>query len=255
MSSIFKENYTPQEKPGKSSTQTGTAQAGNTIKCETSKCYKLSSTFTSNSVSKNKLQRHSISHFDRLSLKDTNKQLNSQKIRRNSFLSRSMMTQESHIVYNVSTYGNSWASRYCEEPTVNPRYLPTFMLALKESQGYAWNQDLFASRYVQETGVVYDSDDFANNAESRITRAEEYDDYSQDSEEEEEDDQYQSDVDDDDDVDMDMDFTSADNFSRRRRRSSAYSYSQTHEDGGPRAKVKVINIVLTDEEANNGPFT
>ncbi|AOA60872.1 Hypothetical protein PP7435_CHR1-1192 [Komagataella phaffii CBS 7435] len=58
--------------------------------------------------------------------------------RRRSFLSTSMMSNETHSVYEVS---------YCfNQP-------PTFIMGLQESQGFVWNQDLFASQHQQAKSV------------------------------------------------------------------------------------------------------
>ncbi len=67
---------------------------------------------------------------------------NSPWARKRSLVSESMMSQEKHNVYENYSY----------EPGV-----PCFTMALKVSEGFSWNQDLFVSRYQQGlSGVDYE---------------------------------------------------------------------------------------------------
>lgn len=65
--------------------------------------------------------------------------------RRRSFLSPSMISNEKHTVYELHN-GMGYNT-------------PSFSISLKESQGFSWNQDLFASQYQQQSSAVYDDDD------------------------------------------------------------------------------------------------
>lgn len=62
--------------------------------------------------------------------------------RRRSFLSNKMISNEKHLVYQLDSYGFSDS--------------PTYSLSLRESQGFTWNQDLFASQNQQESSIIYD---------------------------------------------------------------------------------------------------
>jgi len=65
--------------------------------------------------------------------------------RRRSFLSPSMISNEKHTAYELHNgYGFN---------------APAFSISLKESQGFSWNQDLFASQYQQQSSAIYDDDD------------------------------------------------------------------------------------------------
>lgn len=65
--------------------------------------------------------------------------------RRRSFLSRSMIEAESLQCYKLPSYSYGSDS---EEP------IPSYSISLSESQGFLWNQDLFATSYQQaEAGV------------------------------------------------------------------------------------------------------
>lgn len=158
-----------------------------------------------------------------------------------------MVSQESHIVYKLHSHSNIWGD---EGSNARASALPTYMLALKESQGYAWNQDLFASRYTQETGVVFDSDDYRISKDDESESEFEYEDNES------------GDVDyDEDDNSMDYgyyamrDGVRAPTSMRRRRRSSRpYSYTGSREEGAPIEGVKVVNIILTEDEVKKDRF-
>jgi hypothetical protein len=65
--------------------------------------------------------------------------------RRRSFLSKTMIENESLQCYKLSNY-SSFGS--------NDENIPTYSISLSESQGFLWNQDLFATSYQQsEAGV------------------------------------------------------------------------------------------------------
>lgn len=63
--------------------------------------------------------------------------------RRKSFLSASMMSNDKSSIYELSSY--SYDHR-----------VPTFTMSLKESQGFIFNQDLFASQYQQSRVILQD---------------------------------------------------------------------------------------------------
>ena len=66
--------------------------------------------------------------------------------RRRSFLSKTMIENESVQCYKLSTYSANANS-------LNEN-IPSYSISLSESQGFLWNQDLFASSYQQsEAGV------------------------------------------------------------------------------------------------------
>lgn len=65
--------------------------------------------------------------------------------RRRSFLSPSMISNEKHTVYELHS-GIGYNT-------------PSFSISLKESQGFSWNQDLFASQYQQQSNAFYDDDE------------------------------------------------------------------------------------------------
>lgn len=65
--------------------------------------------------------------------------------RRRSFLSRAMLENETLQCYKIPTYSLLGS---------NDENIPTFSISLSESQGFIWNQDLFASKLQQsEAGV------------------------------------------------------------------------------------------------------
>lgn len=139
--------------------------------------------------------------------------------RRRSFLSSSMMSNETHLVYELSS------ARAYGLDTSN---VPTYSISLKESQGFSWNQDLFASQFQQQSGVIYDDGGESAN-ENAI---------------------------DEDDGDEDEDSTGAfaDDYTdimRRRRRFSmgrrAFSHSMSNSEGVMQ-KVKVIDMMVDDDE-------
>lgn len=67
--------------------------------------------------------------------------------RRGSFLSKSMLANESVQCYPLPNY-----RRFSSDG--NDENLPSYSITLSESQGFLWNQDLFASSYQQsEAGV------------------------------------------------------------------------------------------------------
>ena len=75
------------------------------------------------------------------------KSLYSPMTRRGSFLSKSMLANESLQCYRLPNY-----RRFSSDG--NDENLPSYSIALSESQGFLWNQDLFASSYQQsEAGV------------------------------------------------------------------------------------------------------
>lgn len=69
--------------------------------------------------------------------------------RRRSFLSPSMISNEKHTVYDLH-HGGAMSGF---------NNTPSFSISLKESQGFSWNQDLFASQYQQQSSAIYDDDD------------------------------------------------------------------------------------------------
>lgn len=72
--------------------------------------------------------------------------------RRRSFLSRNMIENESLQCYKLSSYSSSY--NYINHNDRNNENIPSFSISLSESQGFIWNQDLFASEYQQsENGL------------------------------------------------------------------------------------------------------
>ncbi|SCU93526.1 LAMI_0E14686g1_1 [Lachancea mirantina] len=61
----------------------------------------------------------------------------------NKLLSRAMMSSETPVVYSMTFNSPSDTSAH-------------YILSSSESQGFHWNQDLFASQYQQMCKVVYD---------------------------------------------------------------------------------------------------
>ncbi|OUM54554.1 hypothetical protein BVG19_g3959 [[Candida] boidinii] len=49
----------------------------------------------------------------------------------------------------TTMHGTRYGSAYSSSSTVSSRPIPTFSVCLNESQGFLWNQDLFASQYQQ----------------------------------------------------------------------------------------------------------
>ncbi|VEU23652.1 DEKNAAC105055 [Brettanomyces naardenensis] len=64
--------------------------------------------------------------------------------RRRSFLSKAMLENDTFQTYELSSYD-------CYSTSYGPTYsrIPSFSINLNESQGFIWNQDLFASSYQQ----------------------------------------------------------------------------------------------------------
>lgn len=76
--------------------------------------------------------------------------------RRRSFLSKNMIENESVQCYKISSYSSQ--TIYNNNSNNNNYHtienIPSFSISLSESQGFLWNQDLFASSYQQsEAGV------------------------------------------------------------------------------------------------------
>lgn len=66
--------------------------------------------------------------------------------RRRSFLSRSMLEAESLQCYKLPSYDSD-----------SEEAIPSFSISLSESQGFIWNQDLFATTYQQAQAGVSNS--------------------------------------------------------------------------------------------------
>jgi hypothetical protein len=122
--------------------------------------------------------------------------------RRRSFLSSSMIKDEKHMVYELHR-GRVYSDT------------PVYSISLRESQGFTWNQDLFASQYQQQSAIVYDDDD--DDEDAIMFDAE----------------------------DDDEDYAS---YSFKRRSVRTYSYSVSNEFSGIN-KVKVLDFAVhTDDE-------
>lgn len=125
-----------------------------------------------------------------------------------------MISNEKHLVYQLDNYGFSNS--------------PTYSLSLRESQGFTWNQDLFASQNQQESGIIYDDLD----EEELKTYNEKYADVFDDEEDEESEDHVMVE-------------------NRRHPRSTrdggrTLSYSATNDNGINKVEVIDINIDEND---------
>ncbi|ODV95340.1 hypothetical protein PACTADRAFT_50074 [Pachysolen tannophilus NRRL Y-2460] len=101
--------------------------------------------------------------------------------RRKSFLSQSMISNDKSSIYELSSssmyyfnsssspssFGSSYSSSQspCESSSTNPlsmtnsthqQRIPSFSMCLRESQGFIFNQDLFASQYQQSRAIMQD---------------------------------------------------------------------------------------------------
>ncbi|ONH71784.1 Protein UGX2 [Pichia kudriavzevii] len=75
--------------------------------------------------------------------------LSSPYTRRSSFLSKAMLENESLQCYKLHSHSSFYSAGDSKHEN-----LPAFSISLSESQGFIWNQDLFASSYQQsEAGV------------------------------------------------------------------------------------------------------
>lgn len=63
--------------------------------------------------------------------------------------SSSATTTTSASKITTTLHGTRYGSAYSSSSTVSSRPIPTFSVCLNESQGFLWNQDLFASQYQQ----------------------------------------------------------------------------------------------------------
>ncbi|CCH41332.1 hypothetical protein BN7_871 [Wickerhamomyces ciferrii] len=94
--------------------------------------------------------------------------------RRRSFLSPSMINNETHQSYELNSSIGSSSFYYQNN-------VPSFSISLKESQGFCWNQDLFASQYQQQSNNVFedseDEDENGNENENQHGEQEDQDDY------------------------------------------------------------------------------
>lgn len=81
-------------------------------------------------------------------------------------LSKSMKSHEVAMVYSVNQ-----EYRYDHECHGPPKIISHYSISSAESQGFTWNQDLFASQYQQAYRVEYDgSNDNNYNFESQNGR-------------------------------------------------------------------------------------
>ncbi|KAG0668521.1 hypothetical protein C6P45_004617 [Maudiozyma exigua] len=91
------------------------------------------------------------------------------KFQRKRCLSRTMLNSEKPIVYSLisdSSYYNEDLNG--NDTGIYPRY-KMFSVTVSQSQGFLWNQDLFASQYQQNHKVEYDSmAQSINNDSSKI---------------------------------------------------------------------------------------
>ncbi|GME83118.1 unnamed protein product [Ambrosiozyma monospora] len=106
---------------------------------------------------------HGLGHHRRRSCFNSS---NSPYARRKSFLSQSMLENDDFQSYEVASYeyyttyggsdSSSASSSFNGSRTVR---LPSFSLNLTQSQGFIWNQDLFASHYQQHKAGLTTSDE------------------------------------------------------------------------------------------------
>lgn len=68
---------------------------------------------------------------------------------REFYLSSSMLESETGIAYEVT---DGYASRFSSKDPTRTQYV----VSITHSQGFDWNQDLFATRYEQMCQVIYD---------------------------------------------------------------------------------------------------
>lgn len=124
--------------------------------------------------------------------------------RRRSFLSSSMIQDEKHLVYELHG-GRGFVDS------------PAYSISLRESQGFTWNQDLFASQYQQQSAIIYDEEN--------------------------------GDDDDDDALVMGDDEEEPDHFQMRRNGMRSFSYSVSNEYSSIN-KVEVLDFAVhSDDEA------
>lgn len=91
--------------------------------------------------------------------------------RRRSFLSTSMIHNENYLVYEISGYDFSFGS--CRLHGINRTggekctcpLIPRYSVSLNESQGFNWNQDLFANQAEQKQGILCYNDTFVDENE------------------------------------------------------------------------------------------
>ncbi|ODV87506.1 hypothetical protein CANARDRAFT_6037 [[Candida] arabinofermentans NRRL YB-2248] len=96
--------------------------------------------------------------------------------RRKSFLSRSMLENDNFQTYEVSSYDFpistsnptstlSTSSTFSSARTTLRTRIPSFSINLTQSQGFIWNQDLFASSY-QQVRAGLNPDEFLQGSKS-----------------------------------------------------------------------------------------
>ncbi|QPG73053.1 hypothetical protein FOA43_000357 [Brettanomyces nanus] len=69
--------------------------------------------------------------------------------RRRSFLSKSMLENDNFQTYELSYYATLSPASSSPSGSLRMARIPSFSINLTESQGFIWNQDLFASSYQQ----------------------------------------------------------------------------------------------------------
>lgn len=178
--------------------------------------------------------RHSFSNFGNIETKDAgvshrarfNRRVSSFTsssspwARRRSFLSSTMISDEKHLVYELHS------GRFFND-------VPMYSISLKESQGFTWNQDLFASQYQQQSAVLYDTEEDTDNEDAIMMEDDDDDD-----------------AHDNDDGDAHVgSFRRLASLSRARRSTRrSYSYSASQEHGNVVHKVKVMDFGVTSDE-------
>ncbi|KAH3661228.1 hypothetical protein OGAPHI_006635 [Ogataea philodendri] len=83
--------------------------------------------------------------------------------RRRSFLSKAMLENDDFQIYELSSFSPS--SCFISVDSPSRARIPSFSINLTQSQGFIWNQDLFASSYQQARAGI-DPDEFQEGSAS-----------------------------------------------------------------------------------------
>ncbi|KAG7895144.1 hypothetical protein KL905_000381 [Ogataea polymorpha] len=83
--------------------------------------------------------------------------------RRRSFLSKSMLENDNFQIYELSSSAPS--ACFVSEENGSRARIPSFSINLTQSQGFIWNQDLFASSY-QQVRAGLNPDEFQEGSKS-----------------------------------------------------------------------------------------
>lgn len=92
------------------------------------------------------MSQTNTSHTKPLTIRRKPSFANGDFTRRKSFLSKTMLENDSFQSYELPSHEFLSKDEYVD--------IPTYSLSLKESQGFIWNQDLFASTYQQQRAGI-----------------------------------------------------------------------------------------------------